>query len=144
MMLCSAPWVCVRSSLIPLRHSAIDYTDLTPALQNEVKELQKRMAMELKPLVLESTLTMQKILEAKDHTARLRLLRHFIEAERKRLISKKTLKGMFSGTSTAAFDSTMPKEEIVSDTDDDDDDEEEDEEDSTQASAFFDEPDAFQ
>mmetsp|Transcript_18974 Transcript_18974/g.29229 ORF Transcript_18974/g.29229 Transcript_18974/m.29229 type:complete len:408 (+) Transcript_18974:215-1438(+) len=40
--------------------SAIGFQDLSPALQEEVKELQKRMAVELEPLILESTLTMQK------------------------------------------------------------------------------------
>jgi hypothetical protein len=112
---------------------------LSPALKGEVKELQKRMGVELKPLVLESTLTMQKILEAKDHTARLRLLRHFVDAERRRLISKKTLKGMFSGESSAAFDSAIPPEERVSDDDD-----KGKEGLSSTSTMFFDEPDAFQ
>jgi hypothetical protein len=116
---------------------------LSPALQEEVKELQKRMRIELKPLVLESTLTMQKLLEAKDHTARLRLLRHFVEAERKRLVSKKTLKGMFSGESTAAFDSAIPAEEREID-EDDSDDEVDAEGSASQSSIFLDEDDAFQ
>jgi hypothetical protein len=123
--------------------SAIDFTDLSPALQEEVKALQKRMRVELKPLVLESTLTMQKLLEAKDHTARLRLLRHFVEAERKRLVSKKTLKGMFSGESAAALDSAIPAEERDID-DGDSDDEKDSEASSTQSSILFDEDDAFQ
>jgi len=84
----------VKEEEIP---SAIGFTDLSPELQKEVTELQKRMSLELRPLVLESTLTMQKILEAGDHEARVNLLRHFIEAERRRLEAKKTLKGMFSG-----------------------------------------------
>jgi hypothetical protein len=124
--------------------SSIDLNDLSQALQEEVKELQKRMLMELKPLVLEATLTMQKLLEAKDHTARLRLLRHFIDAERRRLVSMKTLKGMFSGESAAALDSAIPAEER--DIDEDDSNVEKDgEESSTSASSiFFDEDDAFQ
>lgn len=77
------------------------------------------MAVELQPLVLESTLTMQKILEAPDHTARLQLVRHFVEAETKRLNTKKTLRGMFSGAETAKFDAgSIPAEEQVSDDDD--------------------------
>jgi len=40
--------------------SAIGFTDLSPELQKEVQDLQKRMTVELQPLVLESTLTMQK------------------------------------------------------------------------------------
>lgn len=75
--------------------SAIGFTDLSPALQQEVKELQKRMAVELQPLILESTLAMQKILEANTHSDRLNLLRFFVDAERKRLEAKKTLQGMF-------------------------------------------------
>jgi hypothetical protein len=97
--------------------SAIGFDDLTAALQNEVKELQKRMAIELQPLALESTLTMQKLLEAADHTARLILVRHFVASETKRLNTKKTLQGMFSekkmeGKDEAAF----PPEENVVDT----------------------------
>jgi hypothetical protein len=130
-----------------LYFSAIDFTDLSKELQNEVKELQKRIRVELKPLVLESTLTMQKLLEAKDHTARLRLLRHFIDAERKRLVSKKTLKGMFSGESTAAFDSAVPVEERDIDEDESDDEADDNavsKDDAAQSSIFFDEDDAFQ
>lgn len=101
------------------------------------------MSIELKPLILESTLTMQKLLEAKDHTSRLRLLRHFIEAERKRLVSKKTLKGMFSGQSTAAFDSAIPAEER--DIEDESDDENDESEREAEASSIFiDDEDAFQ
>jgi hypothetical protein len=83
--------------------SAIGFQDLSPSLQQEITELQKRMAVELQPLVLESTLTMQKILEAKDHSERLVLVRHFIIAETKRLRTKKALKGMFTGTSTTTL-----------------------------------------
>ena len=49
------------------------------------------MAIELQPLILESTLAMQKILEANTHCDRLNLLRFFVNAERKRLEAKKTL-----------------------------------------------------
>ena len=60
------------------------------------------MAVELQPLVLESTLTMQKILECPDHTARVRLVRHFVEAETKRLTTKKAIKSMFAGKSSSS------------------------------------------
>jgi hypothetical protein len=75
------------------------------------------MAVELQPLVLESTLTMQKLLEAEDHTARLKLVRHFIEAESKRLNTKKTLQGMFSGSTASTVDlsSSIPPEELITD-----------------------------
>lgn len=89
--------------------SAIGFQDLSAELQEEVKELQKRMGVELKPLVLESTLTMQKILEAEDHHARLKLLKFFIEAETNRLSTKKTLQGMFSGKTSS--DANIPPEE---------------------------------
>ena len=81
--------------------SAIGMDDLSPSLQQEVQDLQKRMTTELRPLLLESTLTMQKILEANNHKERLDLLRHFIEAETSRLNAKSSLKGMFSGESSA-------------------------------------------
>ena len=74
-----------------------------------MQDLQKRMAVELQPLVLESTLTMQKILETESHEDRCKLLQHFIEAERKRLSTKKSLTGMFSGN-TAGL-SSIPDEE---------------------------------
>lgn len=108
------------------------------------------MAVELQPLVLESTLTMQKILEAPDHTARLKLVRYFMDAESKRLNTKKTLKGMFAGTTSTSKDSSMPAEEW---TDDDDKESakkplapksESKDEDSTTSSSFFDDDDAFQ
>lgn len=126
--------------------SAIGFQDLSPALQEEVQELQKRMAVELQPLVLESTLTMQKILEAENHTARCKLLRYFVDAERKRLSTKKSLKGMFSSSDgdtevdLAALEAAMPAEEIIGD------DESESEKESTTkpSSIFTDEPDAFQ
>lgn len=92
-------------SLIPISlwfDSAIGFEDLSKELQKELFELQKRMAVELQPLALESTLTMQKVLECPDHTARLQLVRSFIESETKRLQTKKTIQGMFSGSSTSS------------------------------------------
>lgn len=143
----------VKEEEIP---SAIGFTDLSPELQKEVTELQKTMSLELRPLVLESTLTMQKILEAEDHVARVNLLRHFIEAEKQRLNAKKQLKGMFSGgasgiieksteslgASAASIKSTSAS--IDADDDDDDDDGEEDNNAPSSGSIFLDEDDAFQ
>lgn len=75
-------------------------------------DLQKRMAVELQPLVLESTLTMQKILECPDHSARLKLVRHFVQAETKRLSTKKAIQAMFGersapGVSTKAAEASL-------------------------------------
>ncbi len=78
--------------------SAIGFQDLSPELQAELVDLQKRMTAELKPLLLEQTLSMQKILEATDHDDRVELMRYFVDAERKRLQAKKTLKSMFGGS----------------------------------------------
>ena len=64
-------------------------------------DLQKHMTAELKPLLLEQTLSMQKILEAGDHEERVELMRYFVDAERKRLSAKKTLKSMFGGSAAA-------------------------------------------
>ena len=118
--------------------SAIGFSDLTPDLQKEVKELQKRMAVELEPMILESTLTMQKLLEAKDHSERMKLVQYFIDAETKRLTTKKTLKGMFA---TASLDEVVkdklpltndpPKEERKNSS-------------SSSTYSAFDDPDAFQ
>jgi hypothetical protein len=95
------------------RYSAVGFQDLSPALQNEVQQLQQRMSTELQPLVLESTLTMQKLLEAEDHTERLKLVRYFITAEKKRLNTKRALKGMFSGESAAALEASIPNAEQI-------------------------------
>ena len=75
-------------------------------------DLQKRMAVELQPLVLESTLTMQKILECPDHSARLKLVRHFVQAETKRLSTKKAIQAMFGersapGLTTKAAEASL-------------------------------------
>ena len=122
--------------------STIGFQDLSPALQAEVQELQRRMAIELKPLVLESSLMMQKILEAENHKARCRLLKYFIDAERSRLNTKKSLQGIFSfgSSSSGASSASIPPEEMILD------------EDnlgksrklSDPTSMYFDEPDAFQ
>jgi Lon protease-like protein len=85
--------------------SAIGFQDLSPELQNELADLQKRMTSELKPLLLEQTLSMQKILEANDHDERVELMRYFVDAERRRLQAKKTLKSMFGGGAVADEDS---------------------------------------
>jgi hypothetical protein len=90
-------------------NSAIGFQDLSAELQKEVIDLQKRMAVELQPMVLESTLTMQKILECPDHTARLKLLRHFVQAETKRLTTKKAIKSMFEGKSSSSVSATDSK-----------------------------------
>eukprot|EP00535_Pseudo-nitzschia_heimii_P000452 CAMPEP_0197174120 /NCGR_PEP_ID=MMETSP1423-20130617/781_1 /TAXON_ID=476441 /ORGANISM="Pseudo-nitzschia heimii, Strain UNC1101" /LENGTH=464 /DNA_ID=CAMNT_0042623017 /DNA_START=168 /DNA_END=1562 /DNA_ORIENTATION=+ len=117
--------------------SAIGFGDLTPELQQELQELQKRMAIELQPLVLESSLTMQKIIEAKSHSERCKLLKYFMQAETTRLATKKSLKGLFSseGESLSTVEEGIPADEMLSSTKD---------EEETKSSSFYDEPDAFQ
>lgn len=114
--------------------SSISFQDLSEELQKEVQNLQKRMAIDLEPLILESTLTMQKILEAEDHEARCELLRYFIDAERKRLNAKKTIQGMFASSSDSSateLTQNFPSEELL--------------ESSAESSpSLYDEPDAFQ
>jgi hypothetical protein len=118
--------------------SAIGFGDLSVELQQELQELQKRMAVELKPLVLESSLTMQKILEADGHTARCKLLKYFVTAERGRLSTKKSLQGLFSSTgdSKAAVElsNAIPPEEMITD----------EQKIENKSQMFYDEPDAFQ
>ena len=112
--------------------SAIDFSSLSPELQKDVQELQKRMSMELQPLILESTLALQKILEAENHKERVKIVKYFVEAECRRLKAKNVLQGIFAKGSSLV--------EAV--------DEEEGEKDEQQSgnggSMFFDEPDAFQ
>ena len=124
--------------------SAIGFGDLTPELQQELQKLQKRMAIDLQPLVLESSLTMQKMLEAEDHKARCRLLKYFMQAEITRLTTKKSLQGLFSTTSdgsaasmAANVSAAIPPEEMVADV-------AKEVEEAQTSSTFFDEPDAFQ
>lgn len=112
--------------------SAVGFDDLSEALKQEVQELQKRMSIELKPLVLESTLTMQKVLEGKDHLDRLHLVRHFVESETRRLKMKKTLQGVFSGEAVLDEEPIVAKESPATKA-------------NTQPSSYFnDEEDAFQ
>jgi len=117
--------------------SAIGFGDLTPELQQELQELQKRMAVQLQPLALESSLTMQKIIEAEDHSARCKLLKYFMMAETTRLATKKSLVGLFSSDSDESEDSSVeesiPAEEILSS-----------KEEAEDKKSFYDEPDAFQ
>ena len=118
--------------------SMISFQDLSPQLQQEVQELQKRMACELEPLVLEATLTMQKILEAESHTDRCKLVKFFIDAERKRLSAKKSLQGMFNSTpSLPAKDVSASNAREENQTDDE-------ERSTAPKSLFIDEEDAFQ
>jgi len=90
-------------------------------------------------MVLESSLTMQKIVEAEDHSARCKLLKHFMMAETTRLKTKKTLMGLFSSdsegiTTEESYAEDIPADEVVPST----------EAEETKSSSFFDEPDAFQ
>jgi Lon protease-like protein len=134
--------------------SAIGFEDLSPQLQQEVQDLQKRIAEELQPLVLESTLAIQKILEADGHEDRCTLLAYFIDAEKKRLDAKKQLQGMFGGIGGLNTESVGSAggigeiKKMVQDVEFDDDDDEEDIDDddrsSPSGSLLTDEPDAFQ
>ena len=124
-------------SLFSHPSSAIGYQDLSPELQTELKELQQRMKIELKPLVLESSLTMQKILEADNHKSRCRLVKFFMQAEATRLNTKKSLKGLFAtGMADASLTvpGTVPPEEMIRD----------EPEEPAKSSTFYDEPAAFQ
>jgi len=118
--------------------SAIGFMDLSPALQQELQEVQRRMAIELQPLVLESTLTMQKMLEAEDHIARCNLLKYFFDAEKKRLSTKSVLQGVFSNVADSVSEASMPREELITD------DDKLSESEKKPDSKFFDDEDAFQ
>ncbi|GKY97511.1 hypothetical protein MPSEU_000709300 [Mayamaea pseudoterrestris] len=93
--------------------SVIGFQDLSAELQKEVQELQKRMAIELQPLTLESMLSMQMILEKSTHTSRLELLRWLIETETKRLNTKRTLQNLFSNKGGPTDLSKIPPEELM-------------------------------
>ena len=73
----------------------IGFNDLSPELKEEVAQLQNRIGAEIEPLVLENNLTMQKLLEARRHKDRVRIFGLFIEAERKRLEARSSLKNIF-------------------------------------------------
>lgn len=129
--------------------SAIGFDDLSPQLQQEVQDLQKRIAEELQPLVLESTLAIQKVLEADGHEERCKLLTHFMNAEKKRLDAKKQLQGMFSSAAdvkgVGGVGEVGEIKKMVQDVDFDIDDKDEEEDGSSPSgSLLIDEPDAFQ
>ena len=63
--------------------------NLSPELQLELKDLQRLIIDSSKRTWLDWTLSMQKILEAKNHVERLKLMIYFVEVERKRLERKK-------------------------------------------------------
>jgi hypothetical protein len=107
--------------------SLISFEDLTPELQKEVTDLQKRMSLELEPLVMEASLTMQKILEAESHSERCKLVKFFIDAERKRLSAKKSLQGMFKSIASTPEETSEDEATL-----------------SPPQSFFIDEEDAFQ
>ena len=83
---------------------------------------------------------MQKILEADDHKARCKLLKFFMDAETKRLESKKSLKGLFSMGSGSTIATDIPAEEMISE----DSKSELPSEPEAGPSTFFDDEDAFQ
>jgi Lon protease-like protein len=136
--------------------SAIGFEDLSPQLQQEVQDLQKRIAEELQPLVLESTLAIQKLLEADGHEDRCELLTYFIDAEKKRLDAKKQLQGMFKGMGDGVnFEEDLGSskevdeikkmvQDVEFDVKEDDDDDSISGESSPSGSLLTDEPDAFQ
>ena len=117
--------------------SAIGFEDLNEELQQELQELKNRMKIELQPLALESSLTMQKIIEAEDHAARCKLLRYFMQAEITRLSTKKSLMGLFS-SEDSTVEEGIPADEMIPKV------EEVEEASETKTSSIFDEPDAFQ
>lgn len=69
--------------------------------------------MELEPLVLESTLSLQKILETEEHKGRVNLIKFFIDAERKRLEARKMLQNMFGTASTTTDEDMIPLSEAT-------------------------------
>jgi len=106
--------------------SAVEFKDLPLSFQKEIRELEKRMQVELKPLVLEQMLGIQACLEAPSHVDRCRLLTHFFDSERKRLTARRSLEGIFkmmdgtnntTTTATTEYDENIPKEELLLDDD---------------------------
>jgi hypothetical protein len=87
--------------------------------------------MELKPLALESTLAMQKILEAESHKKRVKIVRYFVDSECKRLQAKTALRGMFSSPVEEEKDNKIEDMSKI-------------DKQSRGGSVLFDEPDAFQ
>jgi len=118
--------------------SVIGVNDMSPELQEETRNFLKKMEVKLRPLVLENNLTVQKILEADGHTERVKLLRYFIDAERRRLGAKSSIQNMFSGdeageaSENVLVNKTQRLESAGQDSADD------------SGSIFMDEPDSFQ
>ena len=110
------------------------------------------MVIELEPLVLESTLTMQKILETDEHKGRVNLIRYFVDAEKKRLEARKMLQSMFGTKNeegemiplSEVLGSSRADEILDDDYDDDDDDDDDSEEGDDDGGVIFSDADAFQ
>jgi hypothetical protein len=78
--------------------------NLSPELQLELKDLQRNITAASKRSWLDWTLSMQKILEAKNHNERLKLMIYFIEVERKRLVMKTSSRDILLGLSNLRGD----------------------------------------
>mmetsp|Transcript_64388 Transcript_64388/g.134365 ORF Transcript_64388/g.134365 Transcript_64388/m.134365 type:complete len:403 (+) Transcript_64388:79-1287(+) len=74
----------------------IDINELPEELQAEVRVLQNRMAEDLAPLQARDALDLQILMESRQHSARLQLLRAMVEKERRRLETKKAVRMLFS------------------------------------------------
>ena len=72
--------------------TAMSLKNLSPELQLELKDLQQHISDSEAYMVGLDTVK-QKILEAKNHDERSKLMTYFVEVERKRLERKKTSRG---------------------------------------------------
>lgn len=93
---------CFSLILFPTNDSVIDFDSLTPELKQDVIKLQKRLALELTPLALELSVSMQEVLETQTHKDRLRLLKSFAIAETHRLETKQIIQELFGGADSSA------------------------------------------
>jgi len=76
---------------------AINLSDLPAELQQEVRNLRKRVLDDVADIVDETTNGMQRLLQARSHLDRLRLFHSVLNNEQRRLIARKSLKDALSG-----------------------------------------------
>lgn len=81
---------------MPGQQPQISYSDLPQDMKDEINSLKSRITAEVEPLVMENNLGVQRLLAAKTHEKRVKLLGKEFSNERKRLEARESLKKMLS------------------------------------------------
>uniref|UniRef100_A0A7S2I332 Uncharacterized protein n=1 Tax=Helicotheca tamesis TaxID=374047 RepID=A0A7S2I332_9STRA len=85
---------------------SIDIADLPIYLREEATEVERRVKRELGPLRMELGLSLQTLLEARDHEGRIKILNSLIKAELQRLRTKKSMRAIFGSDDSTTISSS--------------------------------------